>query len=385
MDVPSGVVMRCEARGFAFDVHADDELRDTVHALFEALERRTDDAVASFAVHRASDDGRRWHVRMDGKLMMACELRGEALHGLMVYINQRVVMARDDLLSIHAAGVATPDGAVLLPGNAGNGKTTLCARLLQRGAAYLSDDSVALDRGGRLLGYPKPLGFKVGTWVEFAEAGLADLDLDPGTQLVWQVPPGRLGATVVTVADPVAVVLPRFDPGAPLRVEPLSRQAGAAAILQQVQNLPAFGVPDALEVIGQLLARVPCHAVVYGDARDAVPAVLDRVAPPTGEAAAYQVFPPIRQSVTMTQPVPAGDLSALCFEDGALLVRGESGEFLAVDRVAAVVWPLLDGRRSVEAISAEVATLFDAPASQVSSDISRWVDELVESGFLLLR
>jgi len=44
---------------------------------------------------------------MDGQLMMGCELLGEALHGLIVYVNQRVVTARDDLLSIHAAAVAT--------------------------------------------------------------------------------------------------------------------------------------------------------------------------------------------------------------------------------------------------------------------------------------
>ncbi len=59
--------------------------------------------------------------------MMECEQLGEALHGLLVYLNRRVVMARDDLLSIHAAAVAGPKGAVVLPGSSGSGKTTLCA------------------------------------------------------------------------------------------------------------------------------------------------------------------------------------------------------------------------------------------------------------------
>ena len=376
-------MLRCEARGFAFDVHGDAELHETLSALFAALERPAGAATAVFSVRRAAGDGSAWHVRMDDQLMMGCEQRGEALHGLIVFVNQRVVMARDDLLSIHAAGVVRGDGAVLLPGSAGSGKTTLCARLLQRGAAYLSDDSVAVDRQGRLLGYPKPLGFKVGTWEQFADAGLADLELDPGIQLVWQVPPSRLGAPIVSAADPVAVVLPRFERDAQLQVEPVPRHEAAAALLGQAQNLPAFGVPAALEVIGRLAAGVPSYSVVYGDARRAAPAVLDLIGRPHPAGGGYEVLRPEATAGPPTQPFPAGDVSALCFEDGALLVRGDTADFIAVERVGALVWPLFDGQRSVESIGAELAPLFAAPRSAVEADVARWVAELVERGFLV--
>jgi hypothetical protein len=384
VDDRSWRVIRCEARGFLFDVHCDAELDDTVTALFAALERRAGRARAVFSVGREDGDGTPWHVRMDGQLMMGCEQMGEALHGLIVYINRRVVTARDDLLSIHAAAVATPDGAVLLPGTSGSGKTTLCARLLQRGAAYLSDDSVALDRDGRVIGYPKPLGFKVGTWEQFADAGLADLDHDAGPQLVWQVPPARLGAPTVISAEPAAVVAPRFEAGAAVHVESLSRHAAAAELLGQVQNLLAFGVPEALEVIGRLTASVTCHAVVYGDARDAAPAVISLIgSAPQGGVAPYEVVPPEAPREVVTQPFPVPDLSALHFEDGTVLVRGGSGEFAAVDRSGARIWPLLDGHRTVGSIGAELAPFFGAPRSEIEADVSRWVSELIDRGFLL--
>lgn len=383
VDDQSRLVIRCEARGFPFDVHSDAELHGILTGLFAALERRAGHALAVFSVGREAGDGTPWHLRMDGDLMMGCEQLGEALHGLIVYVNQRVVAARDDLLSIHAAAVATTDGAVVLPGSSGSGKTTLCARLLQHGAAYLSDDSVALDRHKRVLGYPKPLGFKVGTWEQFTGAGLEDLDLDHGGQLVWQIPPSRLGASSVTSADPVAVVVPRFEDGAPLQVEQMSRHVAAAALLEQVQNLPAFGVPDALEVIAGLAARVSCHTVIYGDARDAAPAVLDLIRSTEGEAAPYEVVPAETPKGSITQPFPAADLSALRFEDGALLVRAGSGEFALVDRAAALIWPLLDGHRTVESISAEFAPLFGTHRSEIESDVSRWISELVDRGFLL--
>jgi hypothetical protein len=377
------LVMRCEARGFAFDLHGETDLHGTLTGLFVALERRVGGARAVFSIGRETGDGTPWHVRMDGQLMMGCEQLGEALQGLIAYINQRVVSGRDDLLSIHAAGVATSGGAVVLPGNSGSGKTTLCARLLQNGAAYLSDDSVALDGHDHLLGYPKPLGFKVGTWEQFADAGLADLDLDQGRQLVWQVPPDRLGAPSVGSADPVAVVVPRFEGGAPLRFVDMPRHTAAAALLGQAQNLPAFGVPAALEVIGRLVARASCHAVVYGDAREAAPAVLDLIAPTGDGVAPYEVIPAQAPSRTITQPFPAADLVALCFEDGALLVRSGSAEFAAVDGAGARIWPLLDGHRSVESIGAELAPLFGAPRSEIESDVSRWISHLVDRGFLL--
>jgi Coenzyme PQQ synthesis protein D (PqqD) len=383
VDDRSRAVIQCEARGFSFDVHSDPELHRTVIELFAALERRAGNAQAVFSIGRKGGDGPPWHVRMDGQLMMGCEQLGEALHGLIVYINQRVVMARDDLLSIHAAAVATTDGAVMLPGASGSGKTTLCARLLQRGAAYLSDDSVALDRDARVLGYPKPLGFKGGTWEQFAGDGLADLDLDSGRQLVWQIPPSRLGASTVTSADLVAIVVPRFEARASLRVESMLHPAAAAALLAQVQNLLAFGVPDALEIIGRLAARLPCHAVVYGDAGVAAPAVLDLIGSAEAHAAAYEVVPAEAPGGTATQPFTAADVTALCFEDGALLVRGASGEFAAVDRVGALIWPLLDGHRTVASIGAELAPLFGAPRSQIESDVSRWLSELINRGFLV--
>jgi hypothetical protein len=384
VDERSRPVIRCEARGFPFDVHGDAELHGTLTALFAALQREGgSNNQAVFSVRREAGPGTPWHVRMDGELMMGCEQLGEALHGLMVHISQRVMTASDDLLSIHAAAVARSGRAVLLPGSSGSGKTTLCARLLQRGADYLSDDSVALDPDGRVLGYPKALGFKVGTWQQFADAGLADLDLDHGPQLVWQIPPSRLGASSVNLADPVAVVVPRFEPDAPVRIESMRRHSAAAALLGQAQNLLTFGVPEALEAIGRLVARVPCHAVVYGDARDAAPAVLDLIRFPEKEVTPYEVVLPGTPSGTATQPYPAADVSALCFEDGALLVRGSSGEFAVVDPVGALIWPLLDGHQTVESIGVELASLFETPHSEIKSDVSLWISELVDRGFLL--
>jgi hypothetical protein len=155
----------------------------------------------------------------------------------------------------------------------------------------------------------------------------------------------------------------------------MSRPAGAAALLQQAQNLPAFGFPEALAIIGLLVAKVPCHSAVYGDADDAAQAVLDLVRPISGSLAPYQLVPASHAGPSATQPVPASDVAALLFDDGALLVREQSGEFITVDAVGARIWSLLDGQLSIDHIADELG--------DSDGDISRWIAELLRRGFLV--
>ena len=56
---------------------------------------------------------------------------------------------------LHASGVVLRDRATLLTGPSGAGKSSLAAALLRRGAALLSDDTVALEsREGTLIAHP---------------------------------------------------------------------------------------------------------------------------------------------------------------------------------------------------------------------------------------
>ncbi|MCA1842386.1 MAG: PqqD family protein, partial [Actinobacteria bacterium] len=63
--------------------------------------------------------------------------------------------------------------------------------------------------------------------------------------------------------------------------------------------------------------------------------------------------------------------------------RGGSGEWITVDAVGALIWPLLDGHRTAESIGRELGAAFSAPRVEIEADISRWIGELLERGFLL--
>lgn len=62
------------------------------------------------------------------------------------------------LMMLHASGLADPDSGrtVAFVARSGMGKTT-ATRVLATRLGYVSDETVALDRSGRILPYPKPL------------------------------------------------------------------------------------------------------------------------------------------------------------------------------------------------------------------------------------
>jgi hypothetical protein len=75
------------------------------------------------------------------------------------------VLAREDYrLAVHAAALSRGDHVLLLPGDAGSGKSTLTAALLARGFSLLGDDTVLLEDDFRVRGLPFALAVKAGAW-----------------------------------------------------------------------------------------------------------------------------------------------------------------------------------------------------------------------------
>lgn len=71
----------------------------------------------------------------------------------------RALLASTPCLTVHAAALAGPRGAVIVPGVSGAGKTTLAAAAMQAGLRLLSDEAACLDAERDLVwAHPRPLG-----------------------------------------------------------------------------------------------------------------------------------------------------------------------------------------------------------------------------------
>jgi serine kinase of HPr protein (carbohydrate metabolism regulator) len=134
--------------------------------------------------------------------------------------------------TVRGTTVAIGGRGILLRGASGSGKSDLALRLIDRGAALVSDDYTAVRiAGGRLIGSAPPaiagrieargLGIlEVATVADIPLCLVAELDRAPE-----RLPDGPLEAKVAGVAIP-AVALAALEPSAPLKLEAALRLYG---------------------------------------------------------------------------------------------------------------------------------------------------------------
>jgi hypothetical protein len=192
-------------------------------------------------------------VRQDGHPLESGGLE-DCLRAVVFAVNTAAVDTVE-LPALHALAVASDDGAIVLAGASGSGKSTTAATLVQHGWRYLSDEVAALDPSGRVRPYPKPIS------------------IDPGSPLAgWEAgglaPAGRFGE-VATAPAPVCLLgLLDARPG-PAPVVLLDRAAALAALMQGL-----FGGSDEARarvfvLLADVLRGAAC-VVVHRAPRDVV-------------------------------------------------------------------------------------------------------------------
>ncbi|MEJ7583168.1 MAG: hypothetical protein WKF43_03595 [Acidimicrobiales bacterium] len=178
------------------------------------------------------------------------------------------LMKRRRCYPLHAGGVVVEEGAVLLPGASGAGKTTLTTALLEAGAGFLSDDMVFLrsraggHSGDRLevLSFADELDVTDTTAAMFTElADLVGLSPPSGRTKHQVRAEERFGSRVVDRAPVLAVVLPTIAPGPRSTI----RRADAGDLLATLAPNVLLTDPAASQGHFDMLAELVDAAPVY--------------------------------------------------------------------------------------------------------------------------
>jgi hypothetical protein len=121
--------------------------------------RRVDRLVSVISAKGAPRPGlRRFHVAyVDSRLVLRTPSLEDLLFDLRSELEQTMIESTQHRLFVHAGAVGWRGRAILIPGASHSGKTSLVAALLRAGATYFSDEYAALDAGGRVHAYPRPL------------------------------------------------------------------------------------------------------------------------------------------------------------------------------------------------------------------------------------
>ena len=273
------------ALSLRFEVRCNElELAERLGSLLSSL------GVGGAADHRyelvVCDDGR-VEVSLDGRMLVHADSRPHAVAWLLWHISRAAVEVTSDHLLIHAAAVESAAGAVLLPAPPNGGKTTLTAALVRAGLRYLTDEVVAISPATNcVLPFPRPMTLEPGSL-----RALVDLDPaapswwagsdcegtacgDGNARRWWHVPAENIDPRAVgRPCPPSVVVFPRYQPGAPTRLEPIGTADAVLELATNAFNLDQHGGRGLRNLAG-LAGQCSCYRLDVSSLADACGLVL---------------------------------------------------------------------------------------------------------------
>lgn len=252
------------------------EVTEAIRRLFALMEATPGTAVTGEV--RIAQDGAQAVLLVDGKEVFRREDSFRLLRHLYREVVRKFILGNTDLVWIHAGCSALRDGAVILPGSWGRGKSTLVQQLCKNGWSFLSDDVAPIDpRTGMAIPFPGTPQIR-----ERSERVLLRDEIGSLSKSAVPIDPQRVGVGAVPVSG---IVFPHFTPGAETRFEvvPPAQAVGellenclsfqnntditVAALCALVENLRAYRLvfsdpQDAAQGIAGLQAAAPGHAAI---------------------------------------------------------------------------------------------------------------------------
>jgi HprK-related kinase A len=186
-------------------------------------------------------------------------------------------------LVVHAAVVERGGRALILPAPPGSGKSTLCAGLVHRGWRLLSDELTLLEpSGGQVIPLPRPVSLKnasievMGRFAPGAVFSPTVHDTLKGS-VAHMKPPLESVHRLLEPATPRWVVMPRYEAGAPARLERLGKGRAFMQIVDSAFNYHLHAQAG-FELVGQVIDACDCYEFTYGDLEEAATVFADLAA-----------------------------------------------------------------------------------------------------------
>lgn len=217
----------------------------------------------------------RIRIRVDGATQYDRLRRRLAIPMLEWTMNVCVFQRPHEYFMLHAAVVARDGLALILPGRAGSGKSTLCAALCHRGFRLLSDE-VALFRpqDALLLPVPRPISLKeesIRVIRAFAPGAVLGPEF-PGTakgRVAHVLPPRPSVEAVHEPARPAWIVFPVFERGAENRLEAVTRGTALMRCADNSFNYSVHG-QSGFETLAATVSACECRELRFDDLEQAV-------------------------------------------------------------------------------------------------------------------
>lgn len=181
----------------------------------------------------------------------------------------------NERLIIHAAVVEKNGKAMIMPGDSGNGKSTLCAALISRGWRLLSDEltMVSLDKG-TLFPLPRPVSLKnesidvIRSFNPDAVISRVARDTLKGTVAHMRVPAEHVHRSQES-AVPALIVFPKYETAVATSLEKTTKGTAAISLIQNSFNFSVLA-ERGFQAVTQLIDRTDAYHLRYSSLEDVV-------------------------------------------------------------------------------------------------------------------
>lgn len=178
-------------------------------------------------------------------------------------------------LILHAAVVARDGKAIVIPGESGQGKSTLCASLVARGWRHLSDEFALLDPETlRITAHPRPISLKnqsipaMKAWAPDAVIS-ETLEGTPKGSVAYMQPTQAALVEAGEAVEPAAIVFPGYGHSDVPKFEPISPARAFILMTACSVNYRELGEAGFKAMAG-LVDRAPVCSALYPDTASGV-------------------------------------------------------------------------------------------------------------------
>jgi hypothetical protein len=214
--------------------------------------------------------------RLDGNLPFKPLPRSQAFALFEWGLNYAIAQHAHHYLMLHAAVVEKGGRAIIMPGQPGSGKSTVCAALLGEGWRLLSDEFALLSpENGLLTPLPRPVSIKNAA-IDLIRRRMPDAIIGPIATDTAKGTVAHLKAPLDSVrrsderATPAWLVFPEYDSAASETVlKPLSKGRSLMAAAESSFNYDVLGVTG-FETVADLVDRCDCYTLTYHDLDEAL-------------------------------------------------------------------------------------------------------------------
>ena len=179
----------------------------------------------------------------------------------------------DFFLCIHAGVVGRGERCIVLPAEAGSGKSSLTTALIHNGFRYFSDEAALIDRNFRVAPVPLALCAKSTGWDLMARyypdiSSLLVHGREDG-KLVRYLPPPP-GAPKQPPVPASHIIFPRFEQDAPTRLTRVTRTEALGRLMGECLALRQRLDQDNIDRLVRWIAGIDCYELIFSSLDEAV-------------------------------------------------------------------------------------------------------------------